>query len=45
VNPGPALEFAPLLKASIVELSSDCGHISTGSEGPKVAAAVAQALL
>ncbi len=44
VNPGPALEFAPLVKASIVELSGDCGHISTGCEAPKVAAAVAQAL-
>ena len=44
VNPGPALEFAPLLKASIVELNGDCGHISTGCEAPKVAEAVAQAL-
>ena len=44
VNPGPAREFAPLVKASIVELNGDCGHISTGCEAPKVAAAVAQAL-
>jgi homoserine O-acetyltransferase len=44
VNPGPAREFAGLLKASIVELNGDCGHIATGCEAPKVAAAVAQAL-
>jgi homoserine O-acetyltransferase len=44
VNPGPAEEFAALLKASIVQLAGDCGHISTGCEAPKVAAAVAQAL-
>jgi homoserine O-acetyltransferase/O-succinyltransferase len=44
VNPGPAREFAGLLKASIVELNGDCGHLSTGCEAPKVAAAVAQAL-
>jgi homoserine O-acetyltransferase len=44
VNPGPAREFARLLKAPIVELEGDCGHISTGCEAPKVAAAVAQAL-
>jgi homoserine O-acetyltransferase len=44
VNPGPALEWAPLLKASIVELSGDCGHIATGCEAPKVAATLVQAL-
>jgi homoserine O-acetyltransferase/O-succinyltransferase len=44
VNPGPALEFAGLLKASIVQLSGDCGHLSPGCEAPKVAAAVALAL-
>ena len=44
VNPGPAREFAGLLKASIVELNGDCGHLSTGCEAPKVAAAVATAL-
>jgi homoserine O-acetyltransferase len=44
VNPGPAREFAGVLKAMVVELSGDCGHISTSCEAPKVAAAVAQAL-
>ena len=44
VNPGPAREFAGVLKAPIVELNGDCGHIATGCEAPKVAAAVAQAL-
>ncbi len=39
-----ALEWAPLLKASMVELSGDCGHIATGCEAPKVAAALTQAL-
>jgi homoserine O-acetyltransferase len=44
VNPGPALGWAPLLRASIVELNGDCGHIATGCEAPKVATAMAQAL-
>ena len=44
VNPGPALEWAPWLKASIMELNGDCGHIVTGCEAPKVATAVARAL-
>jgi hypothetical protein len=33
-----------MLKASIVELNGDCGHIATGCEASKVAAAVATAL-
>jgi homoserine O-acetyltransferase len=44
VNPGPAREFAGLLKAPIVELNGDCGHLATGCEASKVAAAVATAL-
>ena len=44
VNPGPALEFARLLKAPVVELTGDCGHIAVGCEANKVATAVAQAL-
>ena len=44
VNPGPALEWARLLNAPIVELNGDCGHIVTGCEAPKVATAVARAL-
>ncbi|MGD0775697.1 MAG: hypothetical protein ABSC05_23020 [Candidatus Solibacter sp.] len=44
--PNPAagdLEWAPLLKASLVELNGDCGHIATGCEAPMVATAVALA--
>jgi homoserine O-acetyltransferase/O-succinyltransferase len=52
VNPEPALEFAKALQVTLrvtmrvttVELSGDCGHISPGCEGSKVAGAVAQAL-
>jgi homoserine O-acetyltransferase len=44
VNPGPAREFTGVLKASIVELDGDCGHIAPGCQAPKVAAAVAAAL-
>jgi homoserine O-acetyltransferase len=44
VNPGPAREFAGVLRAPIVELNGDCGHIATGCEAEKVAAAVARAL-
>jgi homoserine O-acetyltransferase len=44
VNPGPAREFAGALKATVVELSGDCGHISTSCEATTVAAAVAHAL-
>jgi homoserine O-acetyltransferase len=44
VNPLPALEFARLLHAVTVVLSSDCGHLSPGCELPKVNEAVAKAL-
>lgn len=30
VNPGPALEFAPLIHAQTLVLDSDCGHLSPG---------------
>jgi len=44
VNPAPAQEFARRLPAVVVELSSDCGHLAPGCEGPRVNAAVAAAL-
>jgi homoserine O-acetyltransferase len=44
VNPLPAKEFGKALKATIVELSGDCGHLAPGCEATKVNAAVAAAL-
>jgi homoserine O-acetyltransferase len=44
VNPIPAIEFARVLKAPVVELSGDCGHLAPGCEAPKLYAAVAAAL-
>lgn len=44
VNPGPALEFARLLKASTLELASDCGHLAPGCEADRLRTAVAAAL-
>lgn len=44
VNPTPALEFGRLLKARIVELTSDAGHLAPGAESAKVSAAVAEFL-
>ena len=32
VNPGPALEFAREIDAPVVNLESDCGHLSPGCE-------------
>jgi homoserine O-acetyltransferase len=40
VNPTPALHFAKLLKAPVVELTSDCGHISTGCQGAALSQSV-----
>jgi homoserine O-acetyltransferase len=40
VTPQPARDFAQLLHAPLLELQSDCGHLATGCEGTKVAAAV-----
>jgi homoserine O-acetyltransferase len=40
VNPGPALEFAKLLDAKVLLLTSDCGHVAVGCEADKVDAAV-----
>src|SRR5229473_143456 len=39
VTPGPALEFAPLIKAKVLELESDCGHLAPSCEAQKVGSA------
>ena len=44
VTPQPARNFAELLRAPVLELESDCGHLATGCEGPKLAAAVSDFL-
>lgn len=40
VNPLPALDFAPLIKAKTLVLESDCGHLAPGCEMEKMAPAV-----
>jgi len=40
VNPGPALEFARLLGAKTLLLTSDCGHLAPGCEADKLNPAV-----
>jgi homoserine acetyltransferase len=40
VTPGPASEFAQLLKAKLMVLEGDCGHLANSCEGQKVNAAV-----
>jgi homoserine O-acetyltransferase len=44
VTPGPALEFARLLRARTLELDSDCGHLAPSCDGVRVNAAVAEFL-
>jgi homoserine O-acetyltransferase len=44
VNPIPAIDFARVLKAPVVELTGDCGHLAPGCEAAKLNAAVAAAL-
>jgi homoserine O-acetyltransferase len=41
VTPGPAIEFARLLKAQLVTLEGDCGHLAPGCESQKLNPAVA----
>ncbi len=41
VTPGPALEFAKLLHAEVLELRDNCGHLAPGCETGKVGAAIA----
>jgi homoserine O-acetyltransferase len=40
VTPGPALEFAKLMHAQVIEMESDCGHIAPGCEPEKLIPAV-----
>jgi homoserine O-acetyltransferase/O-succinyltransferase len=44
VTPGPALEFARLLRAQVLTLEGDCGHLAPGCEAKKVNPAVADFL-
>lgn len=44
VTPQPAIDFAGLLHAPLLELESDCGHLAPSCEQAKVAAAVAEFL-
>jgi homoserine O-acetyltransferase len=37
VNPTPALEFAGILHADVVELKGDCGHLETGCDKDEAA--------
>ena len=45
VTPGPATEFARLLGAKLIELDSDCGHLATSCESPRLTQAVSQFLV
>lgn len=40
VNPGPAMEFARMVKARVLELTSDCGHLAPDCEKDKLRPAV-----
>jgi homoserine O-acetyltransferase len=44
VTPGPAIEFARLLKAQLLTLEGDCGHLAPGCEAQKLIPAVADFL-
>jgi homoserine O-acetyltransferase len=44
VTPQPARDFAKLLHAPLLELESDCGHLATGCENQKLAAALSDFL-
>jgi homoserine O-acetyltransferase/O-succinyltransferase len=44
VTPQPAIDFAALLHAPVLELDSDCGHLAPSCEGSRVATAVAEFL-
>jgi homoserine O-acetyltransferase/O-succinyltransferase len=44
VTPGPAIEFARLLRAQVLTLEGDCGHLAPGCEAAKVNPAVADFL-
>jgi len=40
VNPAPSVELARHLKARLVELTGDCGHLAPGCEGKKMNGAI-----
>ena len=44
VNPQPALAFARLIHAPTLEIDSDCGHLISDCEAPRINAAVAKFL-
>jgi homoserine O-acetyltransferase len=44
VTPGPAMEFAQLLKAPVMVLEGDCGHLANSCESEKVNTAVKEFL-
>jgi homoserine O-acetyltransferase len=44
VNPNPAMDFARLLKAELLEVNNPCGHVYAACEGDKVNATVAKFL-
>jgi homoserine O-acetyltransferase len=44
VTPGPAIEFASLLGAKVLNLDSECGHLATVCESTRLNAAVADFL-
>lgn len=44
VTPGPAIEFASLLDAKLLNLESECGHLATVCEASRLDAAVAEFL-
>ncbi|HEU4871206.1 MAG TPA: alpha/beta fold hydrolase [Pyrinomonadaceae bacterium] len=44
VTPGPAIEFAKLVGAKLIDLESDCGHLATSCESRRLNEAVSQFL-
>jgi homoserine O-acetyltransferase len=44
VTPQPAIDFAHLLGAQLLELDSDCGHLAPSCEAGKIQKAVADFL-
>ena len=44
VTPGPAIEFASLLGANVLNLDSECGHLATVCESSRLNAAVKEFL-
>lgn len=44
VTPEPAIEFAHLRHAQLIELNDDCGHLASACEGEKIRVAVADFL-